>query len=646
MNQTFKGDRGIYTTGREIGKGGEGSVYEVTNDDKLVLKLYSEALPAIKVRKLKMMASTASAQLDGYTAWVKDVVTDSTGRVCGFTMKKLVNYYPLHTLFGPMDRKKMFPDKGYNFLIHVARNLATAFHVCHTSGHVIGDVNEGNILVNSQGMIMLIDCDSFQIKNGNSYYFCEVGIPRYTSPELLSKTTFHEVVRTANTDSFSLAVIIFQLMFMGRHPFAGINNSKMDIDEELAIKNHWFAYSIMNNSGKLSPPTDTYSIHDIRQNLREMFHKSFESVENRPTPADWVKELDLYKAELIACKKSKIHFYPGWLAQCPWCNFVEKKNILYFLDDSYLDQIGTLNNIDSFVNGFKVATFNFPPLHFPTVSPEHIIAKPIDAVYATYKWKHRIAVSVPVIVGICLVSVTPWMIGIGLFTSIIINPNLPWHKKIQEEMEIREKKLQQIKGQLETAIKEYNSPKEIQSYNHKSNVLLQTIGKLKRLPSDLQNQKKDVEEKLYDKQLHSFLMNFDIRNYDIPSFGAARKLAVYTAGIKNASDVSKLKSLKIAGIGPAFEARLYGWQRQVSSKFVYHPDVTLLRNEFNKIASQIEQMKKHFEHEIKNQFQEMENIRVGINSRQGQLKKFVDGAINEYFQAYLDRDAFKKMANT
>jgi DNA-binding helix-hairpin-helix protein with protein kinase domain len=81
MSQTFKGDRGFYTTGKEIGKGGEGCVYEVTNDDKLVLKLYSEVLPPIKIRKLKMMASTNSAQLDGFTAWVKDVVTDSTGRV-------------------------------------------------------------------------------------------------------------------------------------------------------------------------------------------------------------------------------------------------------------------------------------------------------------------------------------------------------------------------------------------------------------------------------------------------------------------------------------------------------------------------------------------------------------------------------------
>lgn len=133
-------------------------------------------------------------------------------------MKKLVAFVPLHMLFSPMDRKKVFPDKGYNFLIHVARNLATAFHQVHQLGIIAGDVNEANVLVSKTGMVALIDCDSFQIKNGNRYHFCEVGIPRYTPPELLERGSFDQVVRTENTDSFSLATLIFQLLFLGRAP--------------------------------------------------------------------------------------------------------------------------------------------------------------------------------------------------------------------------------------------------------------------------------------------------------------------------------------------------------------------------------------------------------------------------------------------
>lgn len=643
MSQTFKGDKGIYKCGREIGKGGEGSVYEVENDDKLVLKIYSESLSANKVKKLKMMSASGTSQLEGYIAWVKDVVSDSSGRVCGFTMKKLVNYYPLHTLFGPMDRKKTFPDKGYNFLVHVARNLATAFHVCHANGHVIGDVNEGNILVNSQGMIMLIDCDSFQISEGTNYYFCEVGIPRYTSPELLSKTTFSEVVRTVNTDSFSLAVIIFQLLFMGRHPFAGINKSNIDIDEELAIKNHWFAYSVKNNSKTLLPPKDSYSINYVRQSLKEMFHNSFELIANRPKPVEWVRELGFYLSDLIACKKSKVHFYASWLNLCPWCDFAESKNILYFLDDNNLDQAGTLNNIENFVNGFKVATFNFPILKFPSAFPDNIVAKPIDPVYSGYKWKHRISVSIPVIIGLCMISITPWTIGIGIFFSLVLYYNLPWMELLQEESTSREINLKNIRRQLESAIKEYNSPKGIEKYNFKASRLLNTIDRIKMLPNDFQNQKKEVEEKIYNNQLQRFLQGFEIRDYEIPSFGASRKQDLWYAGIKNAADISKLKSIKIQGIGPTFEATLYGWRRQISSKFVYHPDLIVLRTEYNKIATQIEQTKKQSENELKNEYREMEVIRIGINSQQAQLKKFIDTSIITFFQAYMDNEAFKKL---
>src|ERR1700679_91854 len=167
-----------YTPGRKIGQGGEGTVFEVQENFSLVVKIYNEALNADKTEKLLYMASIANDDLTKFAAWPLDVVRDHNMKVCGFTMKKLVGFVPMHSLFSPMERKKLFPDRGYNFLVHVARNLATAFHKIHELGIVIGDVNEANILVNTNGLISLIDCDSFQVKNGNRYHFCEVGIPR------------------------------------------------------------------------------------------------------------------------------------------------------------------------------------------------------------------------------------------------------------------------------------------------------------------------------------------------------------------------------------------------------------------------------------------------------------------------------------
>ena len=167
-NQFYKGQKNNYTVLRELGKGGEGTVYELAGNTSLVLKVYTEPLAEKKARKLGIMAGMYNPRIEEYAAWPVDVVTDNRNIVVGFAMTKLVDYYPLHMLFSPMDRKKIFPDKGYNFLVHVARNLAAAFQSLHSAGLVVGDVNEGNILVNARGMVAFIDCDSFQLNLPNT----------------------------------------------------------------------------------------------------------------------------------------------------------------------------------------------------------------------------------------------------------------------------------------------------------------------------------------------------------------------------------------------------------------------------------------------------------------------------------------------
>ena len=151
VSNIYVGNKGTYKTTRPLGKGGEGTVYEVSGEPDIVLKIYTDKLDAAKIRKLELMAAFTHAKVKEYAAWPLDTVKDRKGHTVGFVMRKLVNYVPLHMLFSPMDRKKMFPDKGYNFLVHVAKNLASAFYTLHAAGLIIGDVNEGNILVNNQG---------------------------------------------------------------------------------------------------------------------------------------------------------------------------------------------------------------------------------------------------------------------------------------------------------------------------------------------------------------------------------------------------------------------------------------------------------------------------------------------------------------
>ena len=78
-------------------------------------------------------------------------------------MTKLVSARPLHELYGTTNRRRHFPEVGWHHLVLAARNTAAAFQTMHSSGIVVGDVNQGNLLVDNQMCVRMIDCDSFQI---------------------------------------------------------------------------------------------------------------------------------------------------------------------------------------------------------------------------------------------------------------------------------------------------------------------------------------------------------------------------------------------------------------------------------------------------------------------------------------------------
>ena len=54
-----------------------------------------------------------------------------------------------------------------------------------------------------------------------SYYRCPVGKPEFTPPELQGRLFAH-LDRAPEHDLFGLAVLIFQLLMEGTHPFAGV----------------------------------------------------------------------------------------------------------------------------------------------------------------------------------------------------------------------------------------------------------------------------------------------------------------------------------------------------------------------------------------------------------------------------------------
>ena len=193
--------------GPALGRGGEGAVHEIGGRPGFVAKLYHQAIGADKALKLEHMARQAHASLLEIAAWPVDVLRSRPDApVRGFIMPRVNGFREIHSLYGPSHRKKTFPQADWSFLVHAARNLASAFQAIHARGHVIGDVNPGNVVVSAQALVKLIDCDSFQISAGDRLFHCDVGVPQFTAPELHGKP-FHGLRRTADHDAFARADI-------------------------------------------------------------------------------------------------------------------------------------------------------------------------------------------------------------------------------------------------------------------------------------------------------------------------------------------------------------------------------------------------------------------------------------------------------
>lgn len=274
MTKTFVTGRGaVIQIGRALGKGGEGAVYEVPTNTKQVAKLYYQMPDARKQAKLRFMAATADEQLLSYTAWPQETLhKNQNGPVVGFLMPKVTGRAPIHMLYSPAHRRQDYPKAAWDFLLFTARNTAAAFATLHDHGHVLGDVNQGNVMVGSDSKVVLIDCDSFQINANGEIHLCEVGVSHFTPPELQGLSSFDRTKRTFNHDNFGLALLIFHILFGGRHPYSGVPMRK-DVGEALEndIKAFRFAYSRDAKSRGIGPPPKSIPLSLVPDAMGAMF---------------------------------------------------------------------------------------------------------------------------------------------------------------------------------------------------------------------------------------------------------------------------------------------------------------------------------------------------------------------------------------
>jgi DNA-binding helix-hairpin-helix protein with protein kinase domain len=595
--QVFNSQRQTLSLTSELGRGGEGSIYEVYGQPDLVAKVYHKPIEQEKASKLALMARLRTDRLLELTAWPIDTLHETQGgRVSGFLMRRVSNYKEIHILYSPKSRFVEFPDAGWPFLIHAATNVARAFSVIHDHGHVVGDVNHANILVSNKATTMLIDCDSFQVSAQGQQYLCEVGISTHTPPELQGRS-FRGVVRSGNHDSFGLAVIIFQLLFMGRHPFSGAFTGPGEMTLERAIKEFRFAYGPGATSRQMKQPPGTLPLDAVSQTVTNLFERAFLSEAGRPKPNDWLSALSDLSKNLKQCASNSNHYYLKMLSACSWCEVESQSRVIFFkfLIKTAAPGVATFNLAFVWSKIRGISPPSPPPALTERLSIEVGTSPKADQFIRNRRFRKIFPIfMITVVIATVLIKGIGGFLAFGLIASAIIigfsilnlsdnQARQAFEKAGREADELWE--LIQIQWQTDASDKRFHDKmRELEAKRRE----------YENLPNLKQQKLKQLEKDRLEHQRHRFLDQYRIDTAGISGIGPSLTTILQSYGIETAADIEQNKIAAVPGL-TTFISKLVDWRRSIEQKFVFNAaqgidpaDIEAMEQEMARIRTRLE----------------------------------------------------------
>jgi serine/threonine protein kinase len=244
-------------------------------------------------------------------AWPLFIIWDKTGNEVGFLMP-LVDTHESFTLDHYYDlglfKKLNSPDEAaLSYKLEIAKNLSRLVADLHSHGHFFIDCKPQNIRVFKRNhVVTFIDCDGFSIMGKHERFPAELLSTDYIAPEAQRNNT-----PPANLDQFqdryALAVILFQLLNRGTHPFQGLltdNSLSFNTNDEKAAAG-LYPYGMVPNPRIKPRPQSTH--HLWCEETRILFDQAFAngSPVARPSAREWADHFEslLTTKSLVRCEK-------------------------------------------------------------------------------------------------------------------------------------------------------------------------------------------------------------------------------------------------------------------------------------------------------------------------------------------------------
>jgi len=285
-----------------LAQGGEAAVHTVCQYPNVVVKLYHPQVLQKRagVLREKIEAMTREPKLERLKqhtglSWPRFSVFDDQGQWRGYAMRKAEGVR-MNMLAHAMAYREHFPQLDRQTLVAYLLDLLYTLRELHAAGICVGDYNLANFLCQPGSQaVTLIDCDSWQVRAAGKTFSCAVAAPDMLAPELMGKQ-LESVPRTLESEQFSLAILIFKALMLGRHPYDVVDGA----DPVENIRNGWFPYGY---GGGGIPKGAWFNIwshlpYMLKEKFVQTFRAGCKNPKQRSTVAQWIDALEVYQREM------------------------------------------------------------------------------------------------------------------------------------------------------------------------------------------------------------------------------------------------------------------------------------------------------------------------------------------------------------
>ena len=530
--------------GQEIRSGTEGTVFRLPEMPGYCVKIFKPAsrnrfeanLP--KIRKLMV----CSAEIFQDAALPCHLVSETPqSKPIGFVMPEVVGR-EIHNLYGVSTRQALFPRADFRFLVEVARNAAVSTDRLHKKRLVIGDVSGRNLMVRENGTVCWIDADSFLIGEPNFTAICELATPEWTAPEL-QENRHSMSPRLPAHDAFGLAVLIFQLLMLGRHPFQGRFTGTGDTPEiPTSISRRWYAHA--GYSGiPFRRTIGTPVIEHVGDQLQGLFSKAFTTDDplKRPTASDWIPALENLAKNLCRCQQLATHFHLRGHTKCPWCAVMPE----FGHEDPFSGAGQIQSGFDDLE--WKISAVRKILCTIPEY-PNRIFTPAPAAAFQTWQ--------LPKPTGL-----------VGLFAPQTSRKKQTEAMKLQIEKQ-KSVIVQSLSRNLEL---QRSLLQQIESDRQNLASLAQRAELAINITSLRRSAKLEHERKTLEQQKRNHLARRRLKVGDASGIGSVRVSQLNGHGIFTAADINSRAIMQLSGFGPASASGLIAWQTSVANSFRQQP---------------------------------------------------------------------------